>query len=230
MIGSKRQILAFSVGVVILGMGLLGSPFDLLLIPGALLVSIVFGLIFQQWRQKPRVPELGRKSSAAFQVQPPNPSQNSPPVSAPTGSEGPGLKPKAPLERRPKMQIPRAIIDHRVPFSLIGIGLPLIVGGLIAAGLPPSAALGYGLLIPGAVLFGVGSLMLFLQLYRRPVGLRRFCMNCGFQMLTTDFVCGRCNKQPPSGVDTRICPNCNAIIPAQAGFCRDCGAGQTKTA
>jgi len=57
---------------------------------------------------------------------------------------------------------------------------------------------------------------------------KRYCMHCGALMMSEKDPCPRCGKLPPSGVDTKICPNCNAVIPITAKFCRMCGAGQQK--
>jgi len=55
---------------------------------------------------------------------------------------------------------------------------------------------------------------------------KRFCMHCGAQMISETDPCPKCGKLPPSGVDTKNCPNCNAVIPTAAKFCKKCGAGQ----
>jgi len=57
---------------------------------------------------------------------------------------------------------------------------------------------------------------------------KRYCMHCGALMMSEKDPCPRCGKLPPSGVDTKNCPNCNAVIPITAKFCRMCGAGQQK--
>jgi len=56
----------------------------------------------------------------------------------------------------------------------------------------------------------------------------RYCMHCGTRMLVTATSCPKCAKSPPSGVDTKLCRNCNAVIPAVARFCSECGAGQPE--
>jgi hypothetical protein len=127
----------------------------------------------------------------------------------------------------PGVTLPKPILDHKVPIVLVSAGTALVVAAL--ATISPQAGLFGGLVIPGTLLLAVGSLLLFLELNRRPVGIRRFCMHCGFQMMSTDAACARCHRQPPSGVDTRVCPNCNAVVPALAQFCKDCGAGQPPT-
>ena len=66
---------------------------------------------------------------------------------------------------------------------------------------------------------------------RRTVGIRftekrRYCMHCGAQMSIVDRACPKCGLMPPSGVDVKSCPNCGEVIPSQAKFCSECGAGQ----
>jgi hypothetical protein len=66
---------------------------------------------------------------------------------------------------------------------------------------------------------------------RRTVGMRftekrRYCMHCGAQMSIVDRACPKCSLMPPSGVDVKSCPNCGEVIPSQAKFCSECGAGQ----
>ena len=57
---------------------------------------------------------------------------------------------------------------------------------------------------------------------------RRYCMHCGTQMSIKDRACPNpnCGLMPPSGVDVKSCPNCGEVIPSQARFCAECGAGQ----
>jgi hypothetical protein len=125
----------------------------------------------------------------------------------------------------PGVQLPKPLVEHKVPILLVAVGTALVVAAL--ATISPAAGLFGGLFIPGILLLGLGSVVLFLQLYQRPVAVRRFCMSCGFQMpMTGAGACPRCGKQPMSGIDTRVCPNCNAVIPTLAKFCKDCGAGQ----
>lgn len=66
---------------------------------------------------------------------------------------------------------------------------------------------------------------------RRTVGIkftekRRYCMHDGAQMSIEDRACPKCGLMPPSGVDVKSCPNCSEVIPSQAKFCSECGAGQ----
>lgn len=166
-------------------------------------------------------------------------SPSSPTASMPSPPSAPAIeqpKPpgrKLPSIKAPKIVLPKSISEHRVPIALLAVGVILVVGA-IALLVPsnPSVAGGAGLLILGALSLGVGTILLL----RRPappaavvVEVRRFCMHCGFQMSSTDVSCPRCRRQPPSGVDTKVCPNCEAVIPTQAKFCRDCGAGQPAT-
>ena len=57
---------------------------------------------------------------------------------------------------------------------------------------------------------------------------RRYCMHCGASMSILDRACPKCGLMPPSGVDVKSCPNCGEVIPSQAKFCSECGAGQPK--
>jgi Double zinc ribbon len=208
--------------------GLSNLPFEqIFLVIGSGIASFSYGLVVQDWRGRAiepgrtGLPSLAQPSAAPGQTP-------SSPVQVPSG-EGGIEKPKGPPLKKPSITLPNVVKAHLVPIALVVIGLPLTVVGLILAGLNPSVALGYGIFIPGILLFGIGGLLLFLQLNRKPVGARRFCMHCGFPMMTTDFECSRCHRQPPSGIDTKACPNCGAVIPALAKFCKDCGAGQPTT-
>jgi hypothetical protein len=210
-----------------MAVGLSNVPFDqVLLAIGSGIASFSYGLVVQDWRQKVSAPGKLTVPASSQPSATPSPAPPSPMTGPP--SEGGLEKPKIPL-KKPSITLPNVIKAHLVPIALVVIGLPLTVVGLILAGLNPSVALGYGIFIPGILLFGIGGLLLFLQLNRKPVGTKRFCMHCGFPMMTTDFECSRCHCQPPSGIDTKSCPNCGAVIPALAKFCKDCGAGQPAT-
>lgn len=150
-----------------------------------------------------------------------------PQPSLPEGSVPPGQKSAS--VKTPSTKLPKALTEHLLPVSMVAAGLGLVVAGIKITFGDPIATL-VGLLVPGILLLAIGSAILFLQLYHRPVGVRRFCMHCGFQMSSVDSVCGRCHRQPPSGIDTRVCPNCSSVVPALAKFCKDCGAGQPASA
>ncbi len=123
--------------------------------------------------------------------------------------------------------MPEPVIQNKVPIGLVVIGLILVIAAV--AILLPTLAYFAALFIPGILFLGIGGALLFVRMRRTGpvvVEVRRFCMHCGFQMSSSDVACGRCHRQPPSGVDTKVCPNCGAVIPALAKFCRDCGAGQ----
>ena len=233
MADTKTSAIIFAVGAGLMAAGLSPIPFEEVFLPiGTGIAAFSYGLVVNSWRQGgPDSPKTPKQPSA------PSPAAAAAPTSAPTAPsvpktpdapsmEQPKEKRKLPTVKRPSFTLPKFITSHKGPIVLIVIGLPLTVLGLILAGITPSVALGYGIFIPGILLFGVGGLILFLQLYRRPAGVRRFCMHCGFPMMTTDFECSRCHRQPPSGIDTKACPNCGAVVPALAKFCKDCGAGQ----
>lgn len=55
---------------------------------------------------------------------------------------------------------------------------------------------------------------------------KRYCMHCGSPMALEAASCPKCEKTPPSGVDTKLCASCNAVLPQTAKFCDKCGAKQ----
>lgn len=55
---------------------------------------------------------------------------------------------------------------------------------------------------------------------------KRFCMHCGTPMGLEVPSCPKCGNTPPSGVDTRLCSTCEAVLPITAKFCDKCGARQ----
>jgi len=55
---------------------------------------------------------------------------------------------------------------------------------------------------------------------------KRYCMWCGTQKRVDAQYCPECGKLPPSGVDTKNCTSCVAVIPQAARFCDKCGAKQ----
>jgi len=233
---TKKSIIIFAVGAGLMAAGLSPVPFEEVFLPvGTGIAAYSYGLVVSSWRQGGATSPKTLKEAS-----PPAPALAAAPTMAPSAPsapktpenpsvEQPKEKRKLPSVKPPSFTLPKFITSHKGPIALIVIGLPLTVVGLILAGITPSVALGYGIFIPGILLFGVGGLILFLQLYRRPAGVRRFCMHCGFPMMTTDFECSRCHRQPPSGIDTKACPNCGAVVPALAKFCKDCGAGQPAT-
>jgi hypothetical protein len=228
MTDTKTETIVFVVGAGLMAAGISPIPFgEALLAAGSGVASFAYGLVFLSWRKGELAPAKASMSPSPMAPAATPAPASGPPLPAQAPAEQPQAeKRKLPSVKRPSITLPKIITAHRGPIALIVIGLPLTVVGLILSGLNPSVALGYGIFIPGILLFGVGGLILFLQLYRRPAGVRRFCMHCGFPMMTTDFECSRCHRQPPSGIDTKACPNCGAVIPALAKFCKDCGAGQ----
>jgi len=60
------------------------------------------------------------------------------------------------------------------------------------------------------------------------IKVRRYCMHCGAQMLPEAIFCSMCGKQPPSGLNVKICKNCGEVIPKISGFCSNCGAYQPE--
>jgi len=57
---------------------------------------------------------------------------------------------------------------------------------------------------------------------------KRYCMHCGVQMEMEAPSCPNCGRIPPSGVDTKQCSTCNAVLPQPAVFCDKCGARQPQ--
>ncbi len=57
---------------------------------------------------------------------------------------------------------------------------------------------------------------------------KRYCMICGQRMPVDAKSCPSCGSTPPSGADTKACPNCVAVIPIVAKFCKECGASQPQ--
>ena len=55
---------------------------------------------------------------------------------------------------------------------------------------------------------------------------KKYCMHCGPPMAIQPKSCPVCGNVPPSGVDTRQCSTCNAVLPLTAKFCDKCGAKQ----
>ncbi|WP_230741167.1 PKD domain-containing protein [Methanooceanicella nereidis] len=55
---------------------------------------------------------------------------------------------------------------------------------------------------------------------------KRFCMHCGAPMELEAPSCHKCGLTPPSGVDVKVCPTCETVLPEAAKFCYSCGARQ----
>lgn len=231
----KPEIAIFAAGAVLLALGLIGVPFsEVLLIAGSALASMGYGIVILAWRagptptQAPSTPGPETPQAPTGQTPLPGqgglPSQTAATPQPPTPPEGKSITGKP-----PKFQLPEPVVENKVPIVLLTGGLVLIIVA-VAITFGSAAAFFWGVFIPGVLLIGFGGALLFLRLYRKEgpvvVEVRRFCMHCGFQMSSTDVSCPRCHRQPPSGVDTKVCPNCGAVIPTLAKFCRDCGAGQ----
>ncbi len=220
---------------------------EVILTAGSFLIALAYGTLLLGWKQGPTSaqahpggfptpPQTHPPSQPQVPGAPAAPSPGEPTMQAPATPTLPSAPapevPKPPGRKLPSIQLPKPIAENKVPIALVTVGLILIIAA-VAITFGPAAAFFWGVFIPGVLLLGFGGTLLFLRLYRREgpvvVELRRFCMHCGFQMSSTDVACPRCRRQPPSGVDTKVCPNCGAVIPTQAKFCRDCGAGQPAT-
>ena len=57
---------------------------------------------------------------------------------------------------------------------------------------------------------------------------KRYCMHCGSPMELQAAVCSACQREPPSDIDTKLCPNCATVLPMSAKFCNHCGAKQPE--
>lgn len=55
---------------------------------------------------------------------------------------------------------------------------------------------------------------------------KRYCMHCGTTMSMDASKCPKCGNTPPSGVDTKQCSTCGAVLPIIAKYCDMCGARQ----
>jgi len=71
---------------------------------------------------------------------------------------------------------------------------------------------------------GLKSITITLNFLERP----RYCMHCGTQMASKARACKNCGLMPPAGADTKVCPNCDSVIPIVAKFCGECGTGQKE--
>jgi len=58
----------------------------------------------------------------------------------------------------------------------------------------------------------------------------RFCMGCGTRLTAKGVTCKKCGASPTDfgGPETKTC-HCEAVIPATAKFCGECGARQAPT-
>ncbi len=224
---------------------------EVFLIVGGSIASFSYGLVFLKWvgsyrsrlrrtklgspivpSEASRQPEVSETTMPASLTPPSCPQSPStvtmaqlPPMPSPSVEKPSRLQKRLRLSSFPPWHLPKPVTEQYMPISLIGMGLLLITGGIYVL-FGPAPAFFTGLFIPGLLLLGAGSTILFLHLYPRQVAPRRFCMHCGYVMSITEPSCGRCHKQPPSGVDTKVCANCVAVVPATARFCKDCGAGQ----
>lgn len=229
-------LIIFALGAVLVAAGLIGAPVgDILIVIGSALASFSYAAIFLSWRAAKAAPPgapgitAAPPTSPAAPTQPPTPGTAAPtPPAGPEGAPPTPPEAKPPTGKAPRIQLPKSVIENRVPIALVAFGLILVIAAL-AILLPAPLVYFAGLFIPGLLLLALGSGLLFMRMRRAApvvIELKRFCMHCGFQMSSADTSCARCHRQPPSGVDTKVCPNCGAVIPALAKFCRDCGAGQ----
>jgi RNA polymerase subunit RPABC4/transcription elongation factor Spt4 len=236
--GRLLQLISFAVGAVLLAVGLVGVPLgELLLVIGSALASFSYAGVFFSWRAAKATPQVASSVAPQSPIVPVSPTEPLPPTpgtttptppTGPAGAQLPTPEVKPSTGKAPRIKLPEPVIENRVPIALVAFGLVLVIAAL-AVLLPAPLVYFAGLFIPGLLLLALGSGLLFLHMRSAApvvVEVRRFCMHCGFQMSSTDVSCPRCHRQPPSGVDTKVCPNCGAVIPMLAKFCRDCGAGQ----
>jgi len=203
----RLQTLTFALGAGLLWSGLSEAPFkDALIIGGGGLVVLAYGFV------------LGGRVG--------NPRKAAPHPEEPKVPSSKALEAKAGQQSH-AVQTPGRFTQYITNSLMIGGGLTLVTLALLWIG--PSSALFASPFLPGSVLIGTGAASVIYEFLHRPraAEFKRFCMHCGFPVSKIENACGRCRKQPPSGVDTKVCPNCSAIVPTLAKFCRDCGAGQT---
>ncbi len=237
--GIRTQVASFIVGSGLIASGLaLPTEGLALVVAGGVVAGVGYALSVMEWKGilPPRIPIGKIKSRRSAQDLPATPtvpmaSSNASPVQTGDSNRSFSSIPEMPsLPAEPKktqpFQIPASITRHKVPLSFIALGTALVVSSIYFL-LPasPQFALATGLFIPGALLLVYG----IYELAQRPPGIRRFCMHCGYPMMSTQPDCGRCHKQPMSGMDTKACSNCNTVIPALAKYCKDCGAGQPNS-
>jgi len=202
----RVQVLTFAAGAGLLWSGLSEAPFkEALMIAGGGLVLFAYGLVLGG-----RVGKLFR--AIPHPEEPKIPSSGAPETKA--------------FQQPPAVQMLGPFAQYVPSILMIGGGLVLVAFAFTSIG--PSSPLFASPFIPGFVLTGTGAASVIYEFLHRPkrAEFKRFCMHCGFTMSKIEVACGRCHKQPPSGVDTKVCPNCSAIVPNLAKFCQDCGAGQ----
>jgi hypothetical protein len=209
----KIQLATFAVGSGLIALGLAMPTNGLPLVAtGGSLAAAGYAITIMDWKGKnPFKIPFGKFEKSPGQMSTPS-------------TPGTPTIPQKPSEKIPSIRLPKTISDHKVPMSLIGVGLALVVSAIYFL-LPssPEYAVFTGLFIPGIVMLGLGVK----QLYSRPPRVERYCMWDSFPMSPGDLVCGRCHKeQIVGGIDTRTCLKCEAINPAQALYCRNCGAPQ----
>lgn len=55
---------------------------------------------------------------------------------------------------------------------------------------------------------------------------KTYCMCCGCLKRENEKICPDCGKLPVSGVDTKLCPACDQVLPETAEYCNRCGRKQ----
>ncbi|OLD04529.1 MAG: hypothetical protein AUJ07_03800 [Crenarchaeota archaeon 13_1_40CM_3_53_5] len=202
----RLQVLTFALGAGLLWSGLSEAPFrEALIAAGVGFVILAYCLVLGA--------RVGKLAKAVPRPEEPKvPSFVAPDAKA--------------FRQPPAVQMLGRFAQYLLSILMIGGGFILVALALMWLG--PSSALFASPFIPGSVLIGTGAASVIYEFLHRPriAEFKRFCMHCGFPMTKIEIACGRCSKQPPSGIDTKVCPNCSAVVPTLAKYCRDCGAGQ----